>query len=205
MIFKSLARVDLFFRLQNQNFIKRYESHISGPPLDMAILSMSILFLWLTRGGVLDYIAPYLRYLLVILPKYHYELLWLAENHPEQIALYTCLSFSLITFTVAKTLLFSIYIISSQLSREIIVADLKSVVKADLAYVLTFVSFIFLIPLPVYGAGASTTVLGNAYFLTFFNIVLLKMLSGGISSTVLLAKRIKRPNRRDQVEVTSKD
>ncbi|MGO7769820.1 hypothetical protein ACC736_32805 [Rhizobium ruizarguesonis] len=204
-MFKSLAGVDLFIRLQNQNFIKRYESHISGPPLDMAILSMSILFLWLTRGGVLDYIAPHLRYLLVILPKYHYELPWLAENHPEQVALYTCLSFSLITFTVVKTLLFSIYIISSQLSREIIVADLKSVVKADLAYVLTFVSFIFLIPLPVYGAGASTTVLGNAYFLTFFNIVPLKMLSGGISSTVLLAKRIKRPNRRDQVEVTSKD
>ncbi|QKK34271.1 hypothetical protein FE844_032295 (plasmid) [Rhizobium indicum] len=166
---------------------------------------MSILFLWLTRGGVLVYIAPQLRYLLVILPKYHYELPWLTENHPEQVALYTCLSFSLIAFTVVKTLLFSLYIISSQLSREIIVADLKSVVKADLAYVLTFVSFIFLIPLPIYGAGASTTVLGNAYFLTFFNIVLLKMLSGGISSTVLLAKRIKRPNRRDQVEVASKD
>ncbi|TAU29421.1 hypothetical protein ELI15_08940 [Rhizobium ruizarguesonis] len=166
---------------------------------------MSILFLWLTRGGVLDYIAPHLRYLLVILPKYHYELPWLAENHPEQVALYTCLSFSLITFTVVKTLLFSIYIIFSRLSREIIVADLKRVVKADLASVLTFVSLIFLIPLPIYGAGASTTVVGNAYSLTFFNILFLKMLSGGISSTVLLAKRIKRPNRRDQVEVTSKD
>ncbi|MGO7135917.1 hypothetical protein AB9E06_34370 [Rhizobium leguminosarum] len=204
-MFKSFAGVDLFFRLQNQNFIKRYESHISGPPLDMAILSTSILFLWLTGGAVLDYIAPQLRYLLVILPKYYYELPWLAENHPEQVALYTCLSFSLITFTVVKTLLFSIYIISSQLSREIIVADLKNFVKTDLVYVFTFVSLIFLIPLPIYGAGASTTVVGNAYSLTFFNILFLKMLSGGISSTVLLAKRIKRPNRRDQVEVTSKD
>ncbi|MGO7053104.1 hypothetical protein ACCT26_11935, partial [Rhizobium ruizarguesonis] len=66
-------------------------------------------------------------------------------------------------------------------------------------------TIIFLTPLPIYGAGASTTVVGNAYSLTFFNILFLKMLSGGISSTVLLAKRIKRPNRRDQVEVTSKD
>ncbi|WP_221964384.1 hypothetical protein [Rhizobium leguminosarum] len=205
MIFKSLAGVDLFFRLQNQNFIKRYESHISGPPLDMAVLSMSILFLWLTKGGVLDYIAPHLRYLLVILPKYHYELPWLAENHPEQVALYTCISFSMITFTVVKALLFSIYIISSRLSREIIGADLKRVVKADVVYVLTFVSFIFLIPFPIYGAGASTTLLGNAYSLTIFNILFLKMLSGGISSTFLLAKRIKRPNRRDQVGVTSND
>ncbi|MGO7609578.1 hypothetical protein ACC695_40735, partial [Rhizobium ruizarguesonis] len=77
-------------------------------------------------------------------------------------------------------------IISLLNCEEMIVADIKSVVKADLAYVLTFVSFIFLIHLPVYGAGASKTVLGNAYFLTFFNIVLLKMLRGGISSTVLL-------------------
>ncbi|MBB2719113.1 UNVERIFIED_ORG: hypothetical protein GGD48_004372 [Rhizobium etli] len=204
-MFKSLAGVDLFIRVQNQNFIKRYESHISGPPLDMAILSISILFLWLLKGDVLDYIAPDLRYFLVILPKYHYELPWLAENHPNQIVLYTCISFCLITFTVIKTLLFSLYIIFSQLNREIIVADLKRVLKADLVYLLTFVSFIFLIPMPVYGSGASTTALGNAYFLTFFNIVLLKMLSGGISSTVLLAKRIKRPNRRDQAEVTSKD
>jgi len=204
-MFKTFAWVDLFVRLHNQSFIKRYENHISGPPLDLAILSISILLLWLTREGVLDYIAPHLSYFLVILPKYHYELPWLAENHPEQVALYTCISFSLITFTVVKTLLFSIYIISSPLGREIIVTDLKSFVKHAAAYLLTFLSLAFLIPLPVYGAGASTTVLGNAYFLTFFNIVLLKMLSGGISSTVLLAKRIKRPNRRDQVEVTSKD
>ncbi|MGZ2383902.1 hypothetical protein ACVIDN_005326 [Rhizobium brockwellii] len=166
---------------------------------------MSILFLWLTRGSVLDYIAPQLRYMLVILPKYYCELPWLAENHPEQVALYTCLSFSLITFTVVKTLLFSVYIISSQLSREIIVADLKNFFKTDLVYLLTFVVLIILIPLPIYGAGASTTVVGNAYSLTFFNILFLKMLSGGISSTVLLAKRIKRPNRSDQVEVTSND
>nr|KZA99349.1 hypothetical protein A4A59_23125 [Rhizobium leguminosarum] len=166
---------------------------------------MSILFLWLTRGGVLDYIAPHLRYFLVILPKYHYELPWLAENHSEQVALYTCLSFFLITFTVVKTLLFSLYIISSPLGREIIVTDLKSFVKHAAAYLLTFLSLIFLIPLPVYGAGASTTLLGNAYSLTIFNILFLKMLSGGITATVLLAKRIKRPNRRDQVEVTSND
>lgn len=157
MIFKSLAGVDLFFRLQNQNFIKRYESQISGPPIDMAILSMSILFLWVTRAGLLDHVSPYLRYILVILPKYRYELPWLAENHPKQVALYTCLSFSLITFTFAKTLLFSLYIISSKLGREIIVADSKSLVKKSLAYLLTFVSCIFLIPLPIYGAGASTT------------------------------------------------
>ncbi|MGR9226154.1 hypothetical protein [Rhizobium leguminosarum] len=204
-MFKTFAWVDLFSRLHNQNFIKRYESHISGPPLDMAILSISILFLWLTRGGVLDYIAPQLRYFLVILPKYHYELPWLAENHPEQVALYTCLSFSLITFTVAKTLLFSLYIIATPLGREIIVTDLKSFVKHAAAYLLTFLSLAFLIPLPIYGAGASTTLVGNAYSLTFFNILFLKMLSGGITATVLLAKRIKRPNRRDQVEVTSND
>ncbi|RWX32097.1 hypothetical protein EHI47_11885 [Rhizobium leguminosarum] len=166
---------------------------------------MSILFLWLARGGILAYIAPHLKYFLALLPKYHYELPWLAENHPEQVALYTCLSFSLITFTAVKTLLFSLYIVSSRFGREIIVADLKSVVKADLAYLLTFVSFIFLIPFPIYGAGASTTLLGNAYSLTIFNILFLKMLSGGITATVLLAKRIKRPNRRDQVEVTSND
>ncbi|OWO92583.1 hypothetical protein B5E41_22665 [Rhizobium esperanzae] len=163
---------------------------------------MSILLLWVTRAGLLDHVSPYLRYILVILPKYRYELPWLAENHPEQIALYTCLSFLLITFTFAKTFLFSIYIVLSKLGREITVEDLKSFVKTSLIYLLTFVSFTFLIPLPVYGAGASTTVLGNAYFLTFFNIVLLKMLSGGILSTVLLAKRIKRPNRRDEVEPT---
>ena len=75
-MFKTFAWVDLFVRLHNQSFIKRYENHISGPPLDMAILAISILFLWLTRGGVLDYIAPHLRYFLVILPKYHYELPW---------------------------------------------------------------------------------------------------------------------------------
>ncbi|MBY5899603.1 hypothetical protein HFO88_04545 [Rhizobium leguminosarum] len=166
---------------------------------------MSILFLWLTRGGVLDYIAPHLRYFLVVLPKYHYELPWLAENHSEQIALYTCLSFSLITFTVVKTLLFSLYIVSSPLGREIIVTDLKSFVKPAAAYLLTFLSLAFLIPLPIYGAGASTTLLGNAYSLTIFNILFLKMLSGGIAATVLLAKRIKRPNRRDPVEVTSND
>ncbi|MGR9477034.1 hypothetical protein [Rhizobium leguminosarum] len=204
-MFKTFAWVDLFVRLHNQSFIKRYESHISGPPLDLAILSISILFLWLTRGGVLDYIAPHLRYFLVVLPKYHYELPWLAENHSEQIALYTCLSFSLITFTVVKTLLFSLYIVSSPLGREIIVTDLKSFVKPAAAYLLTFLSLAFLIPLPIYGAGASTTLVGNAYSLTFFNILFLKMLSGGITATVLLAKRIKRPNRRDQVEVTSND
>ncbi|MGR9195443.1 hypothetical protein [Rhizobium leguminosarum] len=204
-MFKTFAWVDLFVRLHNQSFIKRYESHISGPPLDLAILSISILFLWLTRGGVLDYIAPHLRYFLVVLPKYHYELPWLAENHSEQVALYTCLSFSLITFTVVKTLLFSIYIISSPLGREVIVTDLKSFVKPAAAYLLTFLSLAFLMPLPVYGAGASTTLLGNAYSLTIFNILFLKMLSGGIAATVLLAKRIKRPNRRDPVEVTSND
>ncbi|WP_246620961.1 hypothetical protein [Rhizobium laguerreae] len=204
-MFKTFAWVDLFVRLHNQSFIKRYESHISGPPLDLAILSMSILFLWLTRGGVLDYIAPHLRDFLIILPKYHYELPWLAENHSEQVALYTCLSFSLITFTVVKTLLFSLYIISSPLGREIIVTDLKSFVKHAAAYLLTFLSLAFLIPFPIYGTGASTTLLGNAYSLTIFNIVFLKMLSGGITATVLLAKRIKRPNRRDQVEVTSND
>ncbi|MCJ9692936.1 hypothetical protein ACU8NH_01370 [Rhizobium leguminosarum] len=204
-MFKTFAWVDLFVRLHNQSFIKRYESHISGPPLDLAILSISILFLWLTRGGVLDYIAPHLRYFLVVLPKYHYELPWLAENHSEQIALYTCLSFSLITFTVVKTLLFSLYIVSSPLGREIIVTDLKSFVKPAAAYLLTFLSLAFLIPLPIYGAGASTTLLGNAYSLTIFNILFLKMLSGGIAATVLLAKRIKRPNRRDPVEVTSND
>ncbi|WP_221989227.1 hypothetical protein [Rhizobium laguerreae] len=204
-MFKTFAWVDLFSRLHNQSFIKRYESHISGPPLDMVILSISILFLWLIREDFIAYSASHLGYILAILPKYHYELPWLAENHSEQVALYTCLSFSLITFTVAKTLLFSLYIISSQLGREIIVTDLKSFVKHAAAYLLTFLSFAFLIPLPAYGNGASTTVLGNAYFLTFFNIVLLKMLSGGITATVLLAKRIKRPNRRDQVEVISND
>ncbi|WP_204347564.1 hypothetical protein [Rhizobium laguerreae] len=204
-MFKIFAGVDLFFRLQNQNFIKRYERHISGAPLDMAILSISILFLWLTRADLLASVAPHLRYSLAILPKYHYELPWLAENHPEQVALYTCLSFSLITLTAVKTLLFSIYIIYSQLDREIVVEYLKSFVKTSLVYLLTFVSLIFVIPMPIYGAGASTTVLGNAYFLTFFNIVLLKMLSGGITATVLLTKRIKRPNRRDQVEVISPD
>lgn len=204
-MFKTFAWVDLFVRLHNQSFIKRYESHISGAPLDLAILSISILFLWLTRGGVLDYIAPHLRDFLVILPKYHYELPWLAENHSDQVALYTCLSFSLVTFTVVKTLLFSLYIISSPLGREIIVTDLKSFVKHAAAYLLTFLSLAFLIPFPIYGTGASTTLLGNAYSLTIFNIVFLKMLSGGITATVLLAKRIKRPNRRDQVEVISND
>ncbi|EJC80231.1 hypothetical protein Rleg4DRAFT_1851 [Rhizobium leguminosarum bv. trifolii WSM2297] len=204
-MFKSFAGVDLFFRLQNPVFIKRYEIHISGPPLDMVILSISVLFLWVTRASLLDHVSPYLRYILVILPKYHYELPWLAENHPEQVALYTCLSFSLITFTFAKTLLLSLYIISSKLGREVIVADSKSFVKKSLVYLLTFVTFIFVIPMPVYGAGASTTVLGNAYFLTFSNIVFLWMLSGGISANVLLAKRIKRPNRRDQVEVITTD
>lgn len=204
-MFKTFAWVDLFVRLHNQSFIKRYESHISGPPLDLAILSISTLFLWLTRGGVLDYIAPHLRYFLVILPKYHYELPWLAENHSEQVALYTCLSFFLIIFTVVKTLLFSLYIISSPLGREIIVTDLKSFVKHAAAYLLTFLSLAFLFPLPIYGTGASTTFVGNAYSLTIFNILFLKMLSGGISATVLLAKRIKRPNRRNQVEVTSND
>ncbi|MGR9180471.1 hypothetical protein ACU8OR_33790 (plasmid) [Rhizobium leguminosarum] len=204
-MFKTFAWVDLFVRLHNQSFFKKYESHISGPPLDLTMLSISILFLWLTGGGVLDYIAPNLRCFLVILPKYHYELPWLAENHSEQVALYTCLSFSLITFTVVKTLLFSLYIISSPLGREIIVTDLKSFVKHAAAYLLTFLSLAFLIPLPIYGAGASTTVVGNAYSLTIFNILFLKMLSGGIAATVLLAKRIKRPNRRDPVEVTSND
>ncbi|MBY4613643.1 hypothetical protein K6N12_07805 [Rhizobium sp. 18T] len=204
-MFKMLAGVDLFFRLQNHVFIKRYESHISGPPLDMAVLSVSILFLWLIRADLLDQLAPNLRYILVMLPKYHYELPWLAENHPGQIALYICLSFSLITFMVAKTLLFSVYIISSKFSREIIVTDLKSVVKQDLVYSLTFFSFIFLIPLPVYGEGASTTVLGNAYFLTFFNIVCLWMLSGGVLATVLLAKRIKTPKGGHPAEVPSND
>ncbi|TAV76595.1 hypothetical protein ELH73_22980 [Rhizobium leguminosarum] len=166
---------------------------------------MSILFLWLTRADLLASVAPHLRYSLAILPKYRYELPWLAENHPEQVALYTCLSFSLITLTAVKTLLFSLHIVSSQLGREIIVKDLKNVAKADLAYLLTFVSFTFLIPFPIYGAGASTTLLGNAYSLTIFNILFLKMLSGGIAATVLLAKRIKRPNRRDQVEVISPD
>ncbi|WP_221126900.1 hypothetical protein [Rhizobium lentis] len=196
-MFKNFAGVDLFFRLHNQVFIKRYESHISGPPLDTVILSIFVLFLWVTRAGLLDHVSPYLRYILVILPKYYYELPWLAENHPEQVALYTCLSFSLITFTLAKTLLFSFYIISSKLGQEIIVADPKRLVKISLVYLLTFVTFIFVIPLPAYGTGASTTVLGNAYFLTFFNIVVLWMLSGGISANVLLAKRIKRPNRID--------
>ncbi|PDT32349.1 hypothetical protein CO660_00040 [Rhizobium sp. L9] len=157
---------------------------------------MSVLFLWVIRAGLLDHVSPYLRCILVILPKYYYELPWLAENHPEQVALYTCLSFSLITLTFTKTLLFSLYIISSKLGQEIIVADPKSFVKKSLVYLLTFVSFIFVIPIPIYGTGASTTVVGNAYFLTFFNIVFLWMLSGGISANVLLAKRIKRPNRR---------
>ncbi|WP_176536201.1 hypothetical protein [Rhizobium sp. L9] len=195
-MFKNFAGVDLFFRLHNQAFIKRYESHISGPPLDTVILSISVLFLWVIRAGLLDHVSPYLRCILVILPKYYYELPWLAENHPEQVALYTCLSFSLITLTFTKTLLFSLYIISSKLGQEIIVADPKSFVKKSLVYLLTFVSFIFVIPIPIYGTGASTTVVGNAYFLTFFNIVFLWMLSGGISANVLLAKRIKRPNRR---------
>ncbi|ABC89862.1 hypothetical protein RHE_CH01053 [Rhizobium etli CFN 42] len=197
MLFKSFGGVDLFFRLQNQNFIKRYEGHISGPPLDMVILSISILFLWLAGADLLSYIAPHLRYFLVILPKYHYELPWLAENHSEQIALYTCLSYSLITFTVVKTLLFSLYIVSSPLGREIMVTDLKSFVKPAAAFVLTFLSLAFLFPLPIYGTGASTTLVGNAYSLTILNILFLKMLSGGISATVLLAKRIKRPNRID--------
>jgi len=77
------------------------------------------------------------------------------------------------------------------------VADPKSLVKISLVYLLTFVSFIFIIPLPAYGTDASTAVLGNAYFLTFLNIVCLWMLSGGISANVLLAKRIQGPNRSD--------
>jgi len=73
-MFKNFAGVDLFVRLHNQLLIKRYESHISGPPLDMVILSISVLLLWVIRADFLDNVSPYLRYTLVILPKYYYEL-----------------------------------------------------------------------------------------------------------------------------------
>ncbi|MBX5221417.1 hypothetical protein HJC04_13980 [Rhizobium sp. NLR8a] len=138
-----------------------------------------------------------LRWVLTFLPKYYFELPWLAENHPSQVSLYTCLSFFLIIYTTFKTLFFSLYIIMIPMSREIFVNHRTSVVKTIAIYLLVFFFLIFLFPLPIYGAGASTTLVGNAYFLTFFNILFLWMLSGGISANVLLAKRIKRPNRID--------
>jgi hypothetical protein len=136
-----------------------------------------------------------LRYVLTFVLKYYFELPWLAQNHPQQVALYTCLSFFLITYTIFKTLFFSLYIILIPMSREVLVDDRRSVVKTIAICLLVLFTFIFLVPLPAYGTGASTTVLGNAYFLTFFNIVLLWMLSGGISATVLLCKRIKKRDR----------
>ncbi|MBY3441781.1 hypothetical protein HFN83_03815 [Rhizobium laguerreae] len=151
---------------------------------------MLILSIWLVRGEILDNSAPYLRCILVYIPKYAYELPWLAENHENQVTLYIWLSFSLICLAAGKTLLFSLYIVLTPLGRNISVND-KSASVSLAGSLLLFFAFI-VIPLPIYGEGSSTTVLGNAYFLTFLNIVMLKMLSGGISATVLLAKRIKK-------------
>lgn len=161
----------------------------------MVILSVLILFTFVVAPNALEIAGLELERVLAFFPKYYFELPWLAENHPAQVSLYACLSFFLIVYTTSKTLIFSLYIILIPMSREISIADRRAVVKKNASALLLFFAFIFLVPLPIYGAGASTTLVGNAYFLTFFNIILLKMLSGGISATVLLCKRIKK---RDQ-------
>ncbi|RFB99339.1 hypothetical protein B5K11_02605 [Rhizobium leguminosarum bv. trifolii] len=191
-MFKTFAGIELFRGLQDQKFIKRYDNHITGPPLDMVILCVFILFAFVVSPRALEIASIGLRSVLTFLPKYYFELPWLAENHQAQVSLYTCISFLLIMYTAFKTSLFSLYIISIPMSREILVKDRKVVVKTIAIYLLVFFTLIFLFPLPIYGAGASTTLVGNAYFLTFFNILFLWMLSGGISATVLLCKRSKK-------------
>lgn len=160
--------------------------------MDMVILSVLILFAFAVARRALEIVGLGLEWVLAFLPKYYFELPWLAENHPAQVSLYACLSFFLIMYATFKTFVFSLYIIFIPMSREILVNDRKSVVKTIAIYLLVFFTLIFLFPLPIYGAGASTTLLGNAYFLTFFNILFLWMLSGGISATVLLCKRSKK-------------
>ena len=199
-MFKIFAGVELFRALQDQNFIKRYDKHISGPPLDMVILSVLILFAFVVAPRALEIASLGPRWVLTFLPKYGFELPWLAENHPAQFYLYTCISFVLIMYTTFKTLFFSLYVILIPMSREILVNHRTAVVKTIAIYLLVFFCLIFLFPLPIYGAGASTTLVGNAYFLTFFNIVILWMLSGGISATVLLCKRIKKRDQEIQSE-----
>lgn len=166
----------------------------------MVILSVLILFTFVVAPRALEIASLGPRWVLAFFPKYYFELPWLAENHQAQVPLYVCLSFFLIIYTTFKTLFFSLYIILIPMSREVLVDDRGSVVKKIAIYLFVFFAFIFLVPLPAYGTGASTTVLGNAYFLTFFNIVLLWMLSGGISATVLLCKRIKKRDQEIQSE-----
>jgi len=199
-LFKTFAGVELFRGLQDQKFIKRYDSHISGLPLDMVILSVLILLTFVVAPRALEIASLGPRWVLAFFPKYYFELPWLAQNHLEQVSLYACLSFFLIIYTTLKTLFFYLYIILIPMGREILVDDRRSVVKTIAIYLFVFFSLIFLFPLPIYGAGASTTLVGNAYFLTFFNILFLKMLSGGISATVLLCKRIKKRDQEIQSE-----
>lgn len=166
----------------------------------MVILCVLILFAFVVSPRALEIASMGLRWVLTFLPKYYFELPWLAVNHPAQVSLYTCISFFLIMYTTFKTLFFLLYIILIPMSREIFVNHRTAVVKTIAIYLLVFFSLIFLFPLPIYGAGVSTTLVGNAYFLTFFNILFLKMLSGGISATALLCKRIKKRDEEIQSE-----
>ncbi|MBY5776218.1 hypothetical protein [Rhizobium leguminosarum] len=190
-MFKRLAGADLFLGLQNQNFIKRYDRYISGPPFDLVSLSVLIMLIWLARPDFLADIAPPLGVALTLLPKYNYELQWLAEQHPDQVNLYTCLSFFLILITAIKTISFSSYIAISRLGRGIATKKYEDILLKSSLIILLFFSLLFFIPLPIYNTGAQSRLVGNAYILTAINIYLSTMLCGMISAIFLLTKRLK--------------
>ncbi|WP_261319922.1 hypothetical protein [Rhizobium leguminosarum] len=190
-LFKRLAGVDLFLDLENQKFIQRYDRYISSPPLGVVLLSLLIVLIWLLRADLLEKFTPHLRAVLIFLPKYNYELPWLGQKHPEQVTLYTWLSFCLIMFTVLKAVLFGPYIALSRLGREVIAKNHQEVLLKSLLIISLFFALLFLIPLPIYNTGSQSRLVGNVYILTAINIYLSTMLCGMVSATILLIKRLK--------------
>ncbi|MCH4547045.1 hypothetical protein MK632_14845 [Rhizobium changzhiense] len=191
ILFKRLAGVDLFLDLQNQKFIQRYDRYISSPPLGVVLLSVLIVLVWLLRADLLEKFTPPLRTAFNFLPKFNYELPWLGQEHPDQVILYTWLSFFLILFTVFKAALFGSYIAFSRLGREVIAKNHGEVLLKSLSIISLFFALLFLFPLPIYNTGAKSRVVGNVYILTAINIYLSTMLCGMVSATILLIKRLK--------------
>lgn len=192
MLFKRLFNVELLDGLENEKFLDRYDTYICRAPLGLFALSALIVVIWLVRADLVENISYKLTFVLDFLPKYRFELRWLPDNYPNQVDLYACLSFAIVFFTIIKTAIISFYIITARIGeRSISVSSYKNITVKSVTLIFSFSTFLFLFPLPIYGNGASTIAIGNAFTMTALNIFWSTIITGTISATVLLLKRVK--------------